>query len=99
MQSSTYTVATLLALFLVSQAKAQSSPAPVNRYQMQVIPKGPGSVSNEVVALDTQSGHLWKWVEAQGINAIIYLGKLEPGTKPGDIIADRFHPVPNKPAQ
>jgi hypothetical protein len=64
------------------------------RYQAVSINKNQSSSSSEVLVIDTKDGHLWKfdewpaWKEynIKGGRNIIYLGKLKPGTKFGEII-------------
>ena len=73
--------------------------APGGRFQMLIIPPNSNSYGpNDVVILDTQEGDLWKWYQYGGYpnspessSAIMYLGKAEPGAKPGDVVDKYVH--------
>jgi hypothetical protein len=62
---------------------------PVGRYEMVTLPNKPGSFDNRVMILDTD-GHLWQWWEAPAVGSLVpssgitYLGKVVPGTIPGE---------------
>lgn len=63
---------------------------PVGRYQLVRLMDGDRD-HTAVMVLDTANGHLWEWREAPGTKgsaraAIIYMGKVEPGTQPGEIV-------------
>jgi hypothetical protein len=66
----------------------------IGRYQMVPIPRGPNSLIDEVVVLDTTSGDMWSWSESPaygnspGFNGIKYLGRTTVGTRPGDIVSN-----------
>lgn len=72
---------------------------PVGRYQMIRLVKGDQSRA-AVMILDTANGHLWEWQEtttakgSEGRAAITYLGRLEPGAKPGEVIESYRLPAP-----
>jgi hypothetical protein len=77
-------------LFLSVGAAAQDG---IGRYQAVPIAPAPNSAnSGEILLLDTRDGHVWKWWEAPtvgsavGGSGITYMGKLTPGTSPGEII-------------
>jgi len=45
-----------------------------------------------VLILDTQEGHMWRWVDitttpsSKGGFTVRYVGKIAPGSKTGDIV-------------
>jgi hypothetical protein len=77
-------------LFLSVGAAAQDG---IGRYQAVPIAPAPNSAnSGEILLLDTRDGHVWKWWEAPrmgnvaGGSGITYMGKLVPGSSPGEIV-------------
>ena len=92
-----FIIAALLALSGSALAETPS-PGP-GRYQMLTIQVGASTIGGRVLILDTQDGDLWKWFEYSGYpvsaetgSAIMYLGKLKPGTKAGEIIQRLVNP-------
>ena len=65
----------------------------IERYHAVDISKSASSSTNEVFIIDKKEGHIWVWKEyptipniQQGGRMIIYMGKVKPGQKLGDII-------------
>ncbi|HKI81275.1 MAG TPA: hypothetical protein VKA04_06475 [Pseudodesulfovibrio sp.] len=64
---------------------------PVGRYQLVRLMKGDEDHA-AVMVLDTANGHLWEWRQGPGAKGtaskgqIIYLGHVEPGTTPGQVV-------------
>lgn len=62
-----------------------------DRYQMVPLPSS-GNVASMVLILDTQEGHMWRWVDitttpsSKGGFTVRYVGKIAPGSKTGDIV-------------
>lgn len=90
----------LLALVVLPVAAAEDG-----RYEAVVIPQAgrPGQSSSlypKVFILDTREGHLWTWSENEAIyedartprfgSALIYQGRLRPGTRMGEIVDKDF---------
>jgi hypothetical protein len=80
----------LLALEATASAQTQMQTY-LGRYQIAPLPAHPGDTIDSVVILDSQTGDLWRWLHRLPGNDrewgdIIYLGKVKPGEKPGDII-------------
>ena len=80
----------VLATMIARVAVAQDG---IGRYQAVPIAPAPNSAnSGEILLLDTSDGHVWKWWEAPtvgsavGGSGITDMGKLTPGTSPGEII-------------
>jgi len=78
--------ASMLTLFVAGAATGQQ--------RFQAITVGPGYEfgSEKVLILDTESGHLWIWLEspaskdAPGGRYLIYQGQARPGREVGEII-------------
>lgn len=72
---------------------------PVGRYQIVRLTEGDQDHA-AVMILDTANGHLWEWrrtLRAKGSAAkaaIIYMGHVEPGTKPGEVVES--YPIPGR---
>lgn len=85
-------LAVALALF------GQSSLMAEQRYQ--AIPVGPGYEfgAEKVMILDTESGHIWLWLESPANNRdaggryLIYQGQARPGREVGEIIGKQEWP-------
>jgi hypothetical protein len=65
----------------------------IGRYQAVDITKSDTSSTDAVFIIDTKEGHMWVWKEwptirnvVQGGRIVIYMGKVKPGKKLGDII-------------
>lgn len=73
---------------------------PVGRYQIARITEGGDQDHAAVMILDTANGHLWEWRRIPGTKGsaaratIIYMGHVEPGTKPGQVVDS--YPVPGR---
>jgi hypothetical protein len=94
-------VAMALLAFCGGTVEAQTPPtASSGRFQIVSLPKSANSTIDQVVILDTATGDLWQWIEApaignnSGFNGIKYLGRVTPGAKPGDIVADAIRRQP-----
>ena len=69
----------------------------VGRYQAIKIREGTGELATEVFITDTKEGHLWVWrallkhpaMKGPLWNQLIYLGRVRPGEKVGEIIEPR----------
>jgi hypothetical protein len=75
-----------IALLVLACSDAVAEDA-VGRYQAIIVPR-PGE-GPRLMFLDTRDGHLWTWWHldiASGDTGITYLGKLVPGTQPGDVV-------------
>jgi hypothetical protein len=86
------TFAVLLGLPLLSNIAAATETASSGRYQAIVVQSSDGGNGQNVLILDTNEGHLWRyWLQpnsgsAAGSEGIKYILQLRPGTKPGDLI-------------
>jgi len=75
--------------------------AQTGRYQAVVIPEAGrtgqnANLSSRVLILDTVEGHLWSWGENEALYdhsgkprfgaALIYQGRIKPGTRMGEVI-------------
>lgn len=76
-----------------------SMKGPVGRYQIVDLPGGDGGRSS-VMVLDTANGDLWQWVaDPVGKNGaevkarLIYMGRVIPGGKMGEIIDKGTYPT------
>ena len=65
----------------------------VGRYQAIAIPQPANAIgSGSILLLDTRDGQVWQWWQSTAIgniaagSGITYLGKLIPGTAPGEIV-------------
>ena len=83
----------LIVLLTVLAIVPFSFAAEIERYHAVDISKSASSSTNEVFIIDTKEGHIWVWKEyptipniQQGGRMIIYMGKVKPGQKLGDII-------------
>ncbi len=80
----------LAVILLPTAAMADDS---VGRYQAIAVPQPTNAVgSGQILLLDTRDGQVWEWWSSPtmgnvpGGAGITYMGKLTPGTKPGDIV-------------
>lgn len=93
-----------LLLSLVLVAAPLAALAEGGRYQAVAIPDASRSaqaanVNPKVLILDTVEGHLWTWGENETVfdsagrpqlgTALIYQGRVRPGSKMGDVIERR----------
>lgn len=69
-----------------------SMKGPVGRYQMVRVAKNDRG-EDAVMILDTANGDLWQWVAVAGVKSggevkarLIYMGRVMPGSKMGEII-------------
>lgn len=83
-------VATALLATLLGLAAPGAGAA--ERYQIATLSAGAGFAPDKALILDTESGHLWLWIEnaGTGIDAggryLIYQGQVRPGRAAGEII-------------
>ena len=80
----------MFALLLITQISYAEE---IGRYQAVEITKSASATADEVFILDTKEGHMWVWSEyptipnlQKGGRSLIYMGKVKPGEKLGDII-------------
>ena len=83
----------LIILIILLASPSISYADEIGRYQAIDISKSESSSSDEVFIIDTKEGHMWVWKEfptiqniQQGGRIVIYMGKVRPGQKIGDII-------------
>lgn len=82
----------LLGCALFSNIAAANEPSSNGRYQAVVIQPSDSGNGHNVLILDTNEGHLWRyWLQptsgsVAGNEGIKYILQLRPGTKPGDLI-------------
>ena len=70
----------------------------VGRYQAMVLPRVNSTDPSEIMILDTQEGHIWRWSEYSAIQGVrkggvwlIYQGQVRPGKSIGDVIEHKEH--------
>jgi hypothetical protein len=91
---------TVIALALLAGAARAQTQGPVGRYEMVTLPNKPGSFDNRVMILDTADGHLWQWWEVPAVGGMVpssgitYLGKVVPGSTPGETMPARHSAAP-----
>jgi hypothetical protein len=77
--------AALTLLVALTSPKAVIAANDVGRYQAIIVPQSGGG--SKVLFLDTLYGNLWAWWHLDnGDTGLTYLGQLQPGTKPGDVV-------------
>jgi hypothetical protein len=84
-----------LVLILIAQTSFADI---VGRYQAMVVPKFNSTDPTEIMILDTQEGHIWRWSEYSKIQGVrqggvwlIYQGQVKPGKTIGDVIDHKKH--------
>lgn len=88
------TVWIMTALALLSSSITLAEP----RYQAIPVGQGYEFGAEKVMILDTESGHLWLWVESpatreeSGGRYLIYQGQARPGREVGEIIGSQEWP-------
>lgn len=76
----------LLAAILTHPANAEN----IGRYQALALPKAANELGDRIMILDTSTGDLWQWWDAPGLGqfptktGITYMGKVAPGSAPGE---------------
>lgn len=88
----------LLPMFVVPMMLDPSLASAEQRYQ--AIPVGPGYEfgAEKVMILDTESGHIWLWLESpatskdSGGRYLIYQGQARPGREVGEVIGKQQWP-------
>ena len=91
----TVTALTMTLLALLSSRFALAEP----RYQAIPVGQGYEFGAEKVMILDTESGHLWLWVESpatreeSGGRYLIYQGQARPGREVGEIIGSQEWPA------
>jgi hypothetical protein len=82
---------------------ATSSAADVGRYQAIPLPKVQNQLGDMIMILDTSTGDLWEWWvgpaigDSKASEGVVYIGKMTPGSAPGEIRPiERFYTNPKK---
>ncbi len=84
--------AALLAIALVAGTGLSGVAQALERYQVAPLAAGDTFAPDKALILDTESGHLWLWIESPGneqtggSRMLIYQGQVRPGRAMGDII-------------
>jgi hypothetical protein len=71
-------------LCLLLTACFQQSPSPANQPRYQITRMN----DNHALIIDGTTGDVWYWVDAPIGVSLRYMGKVRPGSVPGDMIAE-----------
>jgi hypothetical protein len=61
-------------------------------YSLVVVPSGPNTTYREALIIDRRTGDLWDYInqsqigKAPGGTTLLYVGKVAPGSAPGQVI-------------
>lgn len=93
-----------IAMVWVLAAPNEALADDIGRYQAVPLPRAENQFGQAILILDTSSGDLWQWWQASpvgdspGGEGITYIGRMKPGSAPGEVrTIDRFPVQPKKP--